>query len=144
MRRAIIIAELLLSVATRPLLVADAALANERAPKSPVTVERAVDSGEELMLSRPSFWNGACNARGVTVTIPQSPTNGTVSVTEGLNPASPNPRFGTAGRCGGMQIMGKQIAYRSRPGFHGTDIVTYEYVSDRGERFRATMIITVR
>ncbi|MGP8122525.1 MAG: hypothetical protein ACLP8B_18635 [Xanthobacteraceae bacterium] len=144
MTRAIIVAALLFGGATGPLLVADAASAKELAPTSPGTVWRTVDSGSELVLSRPTFWNSACSARGVTVTVTQPPANGTVSVTEGLNTAAGNPKFGTAGRCGGMQIMGKQVVYRSRPGFHGSDVLVYEYVSDRGERAAATVIITVR
>ncbi len=144
MTRAIIVTALLLGGATGSLLVADAAFAKELAPTSLGTVRRTVDSGLELVLSRPTFWNSACNARGVTVTVTQPPANGTVSVTEGLNTAPGNPKFGTAGRCGGMQIMGKQVVYRSRPGFHGTDVVVYEYISDRGERATATVIITVR
>ncbi len=144
MTGAIIVAALLLGDATGPLFVADAAFAKELAPNSPGTVRRTVDSGLELVLSRPTFWNGACAARGVTVTVTQPPAHGTVSVTEGLNTANPNPKFGTAGRCGGMQIMGKQVVYRSRPGFHGSDVVVYHYISDRGERSGATVLITVR
>ncbi len=143
MTRAIIVTALLLG-ATGPLLVADAAFAEELALTSPGTVRRTVDSGLKLVLSRPTFWNSACSARGVTVTVTQAPANGTVSVTEGLNTAPENPKFGTAGRCGGMQIMGKQVVCRSRPGFHGSDVVAYEYISDRGERATATVIITVR
>jgi hypothetical protein len=144
MTRAIVVTALLLGGATGSLLVADAAFAEELAPTSPGTVRRTVDSGMELVLSRPTFWNSACNARSVTVTVTQPPANGTVSVTEGLNTAPGNPKFGTAGRCGGMQIMGKQVVYRSRPGFHGSDVVVYEYVSDWGERAAATVIVTVR
>lgn len=144
MTRAIIVAALLLGAAADSLLVADAAFANELAPTSFGTVARTVDSGADLVLSRPTFWNSACNARGVTVTVTQPPANGTVTVTEGLNTANPHPKFGTPGRCGGMQIMGKQVVYRSSPGFRGTDVVVYEYISDWGERSGATVIITVR
>jgi len=144
MTRAIIALALLLGGATGPLLVTEAASATEPAPASAGTVRRTVDSGSELVLSRPTFWNSACDARGVTVTVTQPPANGTVSVTEGLNTAPGNPKFGTAGRCGGMQIMGKQVVYRSRPDFHGSDVVVYEYVSDWGERAAANVIITVR
>ena len=139
MTRAIIVAALLLGGATGPLLVADAAFAKELAPTSPGTVRRTVDCGAELVLSRPTFWNSACNARGVTVTVTQPPANGTVSVTERLNTAPVHPKFGTAGRCGGMQIMGKQVVYRSDPGFHGSDVVVYHHVSDWGERAAATV-----
>jgi hypothetical protein len=161
MTRATVAIALLLGAATGSLLVADAALARELAPTSFGTdartvdsgaekqasfrkVARAVDSGADLVLSRPTFWDSACNARGVTVTVTQPPANGTVSVTEGLNTANANPKFGTPGRCGGMQIMGKQVVYRSRLGFHGTDVVVYEYISDWGERAVATVIIAVR
>jgi hypothetical protein len=144
MTRATVAIALLLSATTGSLLVPDAALARELAPTSFGTDARTVDSGADLVLSRPTFWNSACNARGVTVTVTQPPANGTVSVTEGLNTANANPKFGTPGRCGGMQIMGKQVVYRSRPGFHGTDVVVYEYISDWGERAVATVIIAVR
>jgi hypothetical protein len=160
MTRAIIVAALLLGAATGSPLVVGTARAKELAPTSfgadtpavdsdvgPIsfrTVARTVDSGADLVLSRLTFWNSACDARSVTVTVTQPPANGTVSVTEGLNTANANPKFGTAGRCGGMQIMGKQIVYRSRSDFHGTDVVIYEYISDRGERSRATVIIAVR
>jgi hypothetical protein len=159
MTRATVAIALLLGAATSSLL--DAALARELAPTSFGTdahtvdsgaekqasfrkVARTVDSGADLVLSRPTFWDSACNARGVTVTVTQPPANGTVSVTEGLNTANANPKFGTPGRCGGMQIMGKQVVYRSRLGFHGTDVVVYEYISDWGERAVATVIIAVR
>ena len=144
MRRAIIVTALLLAGAAGLSLAVDAAFADERAPVRSGTVRRTVDSGSEVVLSRPTFWNGACNARGVTVTVTQSPANGTVSVTEGLNTAPETPKFGTAGGCGGMQIMGKQVVYRSRPDFHGSDVVVYEYISDWGERAAATVFITVR
>ncbi len=144
MTRAIIVTALLLGGATGPLLVADGAFGEELVPTSRGTVRRTVDSGLEVVLSRPTFWNSACNARGVTVTVTQPPANGTVLVTQRLNTANPHPKFSTPGRCGGTQIMGKQVAYRSTPGFHGSDVVVYEYISDRGERAKATVLITVR
>ncbi len=139
MTRAIIVAALFLAGATSALLVADAAFADP-----PGTVRRSVDSGSELVLSRPTFWNSACNAREVAVTVTQPPTHGTVTVTDGLNTANPHPKFGVAGRCAGMKIMGKQVVYRSEPGFHGADVLVYHYISDWGERAGATVIITVR
>ena len=144
MTPAIIVTALLLGSATGSLLVAEAAFAEELAPTSPGTVRRTVDSGADLSFSRPAFWNSACAARGVTVTVTQPPAHGTVTVTEALNTANPHPKFGRAGRCGGMQIMGKQVVYRSTPGFHGSDVVVYHYISDWGERAGATVLITVR
>ena len=52
MTRAIIVAALLLVGATAPLLVADAASANEPVPDP---IWRTVDSGADLVLSRPTF-----------------------------------------------------------------------------------------
>jgi hypothetical protein len=141
MRRAIIVAAVLLGGVTGALLVADAASANEPVPDP---IWRTVDSGADLVLSRPTFWNSACHPLGVTVTVTEPPANGTVTVTEGPNIANPHPRFGTAGRCGGTLIMGKQVIYRSKPGFHGTDYLVYHYLSQWGNRAEAHVNITVR
>jgi hypothetical protein len=140
MIRTIIIAALLLGGATGPLLVADTAFAGHPVP-DPIWL--TVDPDADLMLSRPTFWDNACNSVGVAVTVTQPPAHGTVSVGAGLNPANPNPRFGSPGPCGGTMIMGKRVVYRSEPGFHGTDYVVYHYVSDTGNRAEAHVNITV-
>jgi len=141
MIRAIMVAALLLGGATGPLRVVGAAFANEPVP-DPIWL--TVDSGADLVLSRPTFWDGACHPLGVTVTVTQPPAHGTVSVVAGMNTANPNPRFGSPGPCGGTQIMGKRVVYRSEPGFHGTDYVVYHYVSERGHKAEAHVNITVR
>ena len=141
MIRAIIVAALLLGGATGPLLVAEPAFADHAVP-DPVYL--TVDSGADLRLSSPTFWDRACHPVGVTVTVTQPPAHGTVSVVAGPNAANPNPRFGTPGRCGGTLIMGKRVIYRSEPGFHGADYVVYHYVSDGGRRAEAHVYITVR
>jgi hypothetical protein len=134
MRRAIIVAALLLGAS-------DAALADHPVP-DPVWL--TVDSGADLRLSSPTFWDRGCNPLGVTVTVTQPPAHGTVSVVAGLNTANPNPRFGSPGPCGGTLIMGKRVIYRSEPSFHGNDHVIYHYVSARGNRAEAHVYITVR
>jgi hypothetical protein len=141
MIRAIVVAGLLLGGATGLLQVVDTAFANEPVP-DPVYL--TVDSGADLRLSSPTFWDSGCNPLGVTVTVTQPPAHGTVTVVAGLNTANPHPRFGTAGRCGGTLIMGKRVVYRSQPGFHGTDYVVYHYVSERGNKAEAHVFITVR
>ena len=141
MIRAIIVVALLLGGATAPLLVAAPAFAGHDVP-DPIWL--TVDSNADLMLSRPTFWDRACHPLGVTVTVTQPPAHGTVSVVAGLNTANPNPRFGSPGPCGGTLIMGKRVVYRSEPGFHGSDYVVYHYVSERGHRAEAHVIITVR
>ena len=108
------------------------------------TLARTVDSGSESVISRSSFWSAQCNARPFTLTIKQQPAHGTISIREGLNPVAENPRFGTAGSCAGKQVMGKQILYRSTPGFQGQDAIVYEIVSDKGQRGATTVTIEVR
>ena len=118
----------------------------QAAPAAPTgqTLTRTVDSGSESVVARSTFWNSECNPRPVTVTIKQQPANGNASVREGLNTVPENPRFGTAGSCVGKQIMGKQIVYRSKADFRGTDVVVYESASDKGERSLITVTIEVR
>jgi hypothetical protein len=118
----------------------------QAAPASPIErkVTRTVDSGSESVIARSTFWNGDCSARAVTITIKQPPANGNVSVRDGLNPVVENPQFGTAGRCVGKEVMGKQIVYRSKPDFHGSDVVVYESLSDKGEKTSTTVSIEVR
>ena len=115
-----------------PLSYAQAALASPTVRR----IARTVDSGAESVIARTTFWNNECNARPVTVTIKQPPANGTASIKEGLNPVVENPRFVTGGACVARQIMGKQIIYRSNPGFHGGDVVVYEVVSDKESEAR--------
>jgi hypothetical protein len=110
----------------------------------PDPVWLTVDSGADLRLSSPTFWDRGCNPLGVTVTVTQPPAHGTVSVVAGLNTANPNPRFGSPGPCGGTLIMGKRVIYRSEPGFHGNDYVIYHYVSARGNTAEAHVYITMR
>ena len=100
MIRPIIVAALLLGGA------ADAAFADHPVP-DPIWL--TVDSGADLRLSSPTFWDRACNPLSVTVTVTQPPAHGVVSVVTGLNRANPNPRFGTPGPCGGTLIMGKRV-----------------------------------
>ena len=141
MIRAIVVAGLLLGGATGLLQVADTAFANEPVPDPAYLT---VDSGADLRLSSPTFWDSGCNPLGVTVTVTQPPVHGTITVAAGLNTANPHPRFGTPGRCGGMPIMGRRVVYRSQPGFHGSDYVVYHYVSERGNKAEAHVFITVR
>ena len=135
--RAFLIAAPLALLVSLP-IAAGPAVAAER------KVNRSVDSGADAVIARSAFWNSQCQARSFTLTIKQPPANGAVRVTEGLNPIVENPAIGTAGRCAGKQVKGKQIVYRSKPGFHGVDTVIYDVVSDRGEQIVTTITIDVR
>jgi hypothetical protein len=97
-----------------------------------------VESGAESVIGRTTFWDGGCRPRAVKVTITRAPTNGTAWVKQGPNTVR------TAGRCVGREIIGKQIMYQSKPGFQGSDVVSYENLSDRGEKSSITVTIEVR
>jgi hypothetical protein len=125
-------------------LVSAGSIACAQEGAAPRMMTSSVDSDAESVIARSTFWTGECTARHGTVTIKQSPAHGTVSVNEGLNTVRENPRFGAAGKCVGKQIMGKQIVYRSKPGFHGDDTVTYEILSDKGERASTIVNVKVR
>ena len=127
-------------------LVASAAFSTVQAETSaaPREFSRTVNSNVESQIASATFWTSDCAARPVTVTIKKGPSNGTVSIRDGLNQVKENPRFGTAGRCVGRQVMGKQIVYRSKAGFRGADVIIYETVSDRGERATTTINVEVK
>ena len=112
--------------------------------KPPNQISRSVDSGAEAIVSRSTFWTGECQPRGFKLTITKQPSHGKVSVKEGKNTVMANPRFGTAGKCVGKEIMGKQVMNRSDPGFHGEDVVNYEIESDKGEKGETIVTITVK
>jgi len=110
----------------------------------PIMRTLMVDSGTESVVGRSTFWNGECQPRSVTVTITKKPENGDASIRDGLNLVVANPRFGTAAKCVGKEVMGKQIVYRSKAGFRGVDVLNYESVSDKGEKTAVTVTITVK
>lgn len=119
-------------------IVAEPASAAER------QLKRSVASGTEAVIARATFWTSKCEPRPFTLTITQQPSNGTANVTEGKNEVRPNPMFGTAATCVGQKVMGRQIAYQSKPGFHGADTVVYEVVSDKGEHAVTRIAIEVK
>jgi hypothetical protein len=114
------------------------------APGSERTV--TVESDAESMIARPTFWDGECRPRPFKAIITRAPTNGTAWVKVGPNTVSAaGVRSGTAGRCVGREVIGKQIMYRSNAGFHGSDVVSYEIVgSNRRETYSTTVTIEVR
>lgn len=121
-------------------------LSNVAGPASAAerTLNRSVTSGAEQVIARATFWTSRCESRPFTLTITQPPANGTANVIEGMNEVMANPQFGTAANCVGQKIMGRQIMYRSKPGFHGADTLVYEVVSDKGERSLNTIAIEVK
>lgn len=80
-----------------------------------------------------------CNAQSVSITITRPPTNGKISIVSGTVVAE-RARVGTTRCPENQQIDGKKIMYRSDPGFHGTDTVTYKVGSKAGNWSEAITI----
>ncbi len=108
-------------------------------------VTRTADSGVESLIAHERSWDRNCNPRQSAVTITSKPTSGTVSVVLGTStiPTS-TPRFGSTGVCAGKTITGNQVMYKSKPGFHGVDTVTYGVVYGDGSRGSTTITINVK
>ena len=125
------------------LAAALAAASGALAAEKTMNLSRNAKSGEDSRLAYSNRWDRNCNSLPVTITITRQPANGTVSVSDAdeVLPAS-TPGSGNTGRCDGKTIKSKQIVYRSKPGFRGSD--TVGYVSEGGGVvIRTTIAVTV-
>jgi hypothetical protein len=93
---------------------------------------KSVTSGVDSVIGQPAAFDSKCNALPVTVTITSPPANGTVSVVDAMVVAAVLKNGSDKGGCLGRQIAGKKVIYRSNPGFHGSDHVTYAAKSSAG------------
>ena len=106
---------------------------------------RTATSGVESHLAWERAWDrNTCQQQPVTVTITRPTANGTVSVREESStiPVS-TAAGGSTGNCAGKQVTGKHIMYRSKPGFQGTDSVSYEVTSADGRKRVTTITVNV-
>ena len=113
------------------------------AAEKTMNLSRKAKSGLDSGLAYASRWDRNCNSQPVTVTITRQPANGTVSVVDAdeVIPAS-TPASGSTGICGGATIKSKQIMYRSKPGFRGSDTVGYDSKGG-GTTIHTTIAVTV-
>jgi|SRR5580700_6718854 hypothetical protein len=104
-----------------------------------------VTSGVQSVVAYSRLWDQDCHPLPVYVAITNAPTNGVASVKAGLStlPES-TPRSGSTGKCAGAIMIGRQVMYRSNPGFHGLDTVSYEEIGANGNRAPTTITVTVR
>jgi hypothetical protein len=106
------------------------------APPSPSTrakdlnLTRSAESGVDSLISQERGWDRNCNVLPVTVSITKHPVNGAISVVPGVTSTIPasTPRSGSTGACAGKTVTGNEIRFKSNPGFHGTDTVSYDVV----------------
>jgi hypothetical protein len=92
-----------------------------------MNLTRQAKSGIDSALATSGRWDRDCNALTSSVTITGKPSNGTAWVVEAKYPVpARTPASGDTGKCAGKIVTGNKIMYRSNPGFHGTDLVTYD------------------
>ncbi len=100
-------------------------------------------SGVELEIGTAWGRDKNCKPLAVTVTVTRGPSNGHISVVDATVIAAQVRVGSPEAQCGERrQIAGKKIMYRSNPGFHGTDTVTYS-VTSRVGTFSSTVTVNV-
>jgi hypothetical protein len=107
---------------------------------------RLAESGVDTRISHERAWDRNCTALPVKVSITKNPANGTVTVVPRVtNTLPPNtPAAGSTGTCEGKTIAGDTIRYKSKPGFHGTDSVSYNVVTGSRPAQARVIVINVK
>lgn len=131
-------------IATFGLAAMLAAASGAVAAEKTMNLSRNAKSGLDSRLAYSGRWDRNCNSRPVKITFTREPANGmawSVEADEVL-PAS-TPGSGDSGGCAGKTIQSKSIMYRSKPGFRGSDTVSYD--SDgSGTLIHTTITVTVQ
>lgn len=121
------------------------AVAPMQALAQQVNLTKTVRSGAPSRLGFERAWDRSCAAVAAQVSLTQQAEHGTVSIspTSSTIPAS-TPRSGSTGPCAGRQVVGEEIVYRSEPGFHGHDRVSWSVVYGNGGGGSTSVEINVR
>jgi hypothetical protein len=110
-----------------------------------IKLTRPAQSGVESLLANERSWDRNCRPLATSVTITSQPSNGKVTVVQGVSTLPPTtPRSGSTGDCAGKSITGNQIMYQSNPGFRGTDTLAYRVTYGNGKSGSTTLTINVR
>ena len=129
-----------ITMAVLALATASGAMAAEKS----MNLSRNAKSGLDAGLAYAGRWDRNCSALPVKVTFTRQPQNGmawSVEADEVL-PAS-TPGSGNTGQCAGKTITSKKIMYRSKPGYHGSDTVSYDS-EGAGTVIHTTIAVTVQ
>jgi hypothetical protein len=96
----------------------------------------SVETGTAATIAYGRHWNTApCVPERTTIAITQPPAHGTLRVIEERTDVPPATlRTGDTGYCAGMLLFGQKIIYESKPGFAGTDTLSYESIGPDGQR----------
>ena len=109
-----------------------------------IKLTRPAQSGIESLLANERSWDRNCKPLATSVTITSQPSNGKVTVIQGVSTLPPTtPRSGSTGDCAGKSVTGNQIMYQSNPGFRGTDTLAYKVMYGNGKSGSTTIIINV-
>jgi len=129
------------ATATKPTVPgpAQSAKVAENSPVGPApgsqrvnSVVKSVASGIDSLVGSPAAWDKNCNARPIQVKIIRGPVNGTISIVDGMVETGQIRVGSDPGGCAGKPMPGKRVLYRSKPGFHGLDGITYEVTTPAG------------
>jgi hypothetical protein len=105
----------------------------------------SVRSGVQSIVALVRIWDTDCHPLPVNVNLTSTPLNGVATVKAGLSALPENPLHPeSVGSCAGAIMIGRHIMYRSNPGFHGFDRVSYDAVNADGKSISTIVTITVR
>ena len=110
-----------------------------------LNLKRSVRPDVMSILAYVRYWDSNCQSLPANATITKPPANGVASVKAGWSILPDTVTLsGNTGRCAGAVMIGRQIMYRSNPGFRGSDAVTYEMIGPTGNKVTTTIAIAVR
>ena len=127
------------------IIAAVLALPASAASAKDLVLTRSAVSGEKSVVAYERAWDKSCVGRTAVVTITRQPSHGTLVIEQGASviPKS-TPRFGDTKQCAGRSVNGNAFVYRSQPGFHGDDHVSWKVVYDGSPVANTDMIIKVK
>jgi len=114
------------------------------APAQEIKLTRPAQSGVKSLLANERSWDRNCKPLATSVTITSRPSNGKVTVIQGVSTLPPTTlRSGSTGDCAGKPVTGNQIMYQSNPGFRGADTLAYKVMYGNGNSGSTTITINV-
>jgi hypothetical protein len=125
-------------------LAAALAASGTSAEEKTINLSRNAKSGVDSFLAYVGFWDSNCQERPIKINFTRQPTQGMVwSVEEDRVIPKSTPAMGDTGQCAGKTVKSKKIMYRSTPGYHGSETVSYDSEGG-GLVIHTTITVTVQ
>jgi hypothetical protein len=103
----------------------------------------ATKFNHEVVIGRHAQWNNNCGSAGLpSIKIDKPPGNGKVFTTSGIYTISRS--YTGSMRCKDKKVNGIFLIYAPRPGFIGTDEVSYQVVYHAGGNYQRAQNFSVR